>query len=69
MIVGGIVVGKPTHLCCVVAGPPQKILVATNADGIDWFEGEGPPPNYIAGAVKGDCYLNKLTGDYYTLGD
>jgi hypothetical protein len=31
------------------------------------FTGEGPPPNFIEGAVLGDTYLDILTGDLYSL--
>lgn len=31
------------------------------------FTGEGPPPQFIEGAVLGDSYLDLLTGNLYTL--
>jgi hypothetical protein len=34
---------------------------------VDFFQGEGPPPENIAGAGPGDTYLDTISGDIYEL--
>lgn len=34
---------------------------------LDFFQGEGPPPDVIPGAGPGDTYLDTISGDIYEL--
>lgn len=36
-------------------------------DPQEWFSGDGPPPLAIPGAIVGDIYIDRLTGDLYQL--
>lgn len=57
-----------------IVGPPgpagESIVGFAGKNGIDgargskWFNGDGPPIN-LSGVVRGDYYLDDLTGDVY----
>ena len=49
-------------------GGPQGNLGQTGPTGprgATWFNGAGPPPTPISGALPGDYYLDTTSGDIY----
>ena len=45
----------------------QGIQGAQGTRGSIWWNGSGPPPTPLPGAIPGDYYLDSLTGNYYLL--
>lgn len=48
-------------------GPPGPPGPQGPPDGVNWFFGDGPPPDPVIGARVGDKYMDNLSGAIYTL--
>lgn len=60
------VVAEPVTVIEVVTeGPPG--LPGVPGGIVTWFEGEGPPPLAIPGAVPGDMYHDQIAHRFYQL--
>lgn len=68
-------VAGPPVLHAVFVGPdstPTPVFIpgSYNPAGtvpVQWFSGDGPPPQFIAGARPGDMYVDELNGTLYQL--
>lgn len=56
IVLGGLGMGVGSG----TVGPPGN-------RGAAWWNGSGPPPSYIPGALVGDYYLDVDTGDVYEM--
>ena len=50
-------------------GPRGPIGPQRPPDVVEWFFGDGPPPDLIVGAKVGDKYMDNTTGNIYTLNE
>jgi hypothetical protein len=70
-----VLVGGPPVVHAVYVGPesnptPVYIPGSYNPSGtvpVQWFAGDGPPPNFIPGARPGDMYVDQPIGRLYQL--